>query len=140
MERQYMLPKIICGFAGIGKSTAAKNIPGVVDLESTPFEKDWNRYVKVAKHMLDSGFVVLLSCHLELRDELQKQGVPYAVAMPQYDDKEEYLRRFKERGNTHDFIALFEKNWEKYLQTLPNETVMFVKWHLSELLTPPTNN
>jgi len=34
--------RIICGFAGIGKSTLAKNKAGFVDLESTPFEKDWD--------------------------------------------------------------------------------------------------
>ena len=46
-----MKGKIICGFAGIGKSTMAKNNRGVVDLESTPFEKDFDRYLMVAKQM-----------------------------------------------------------------------------------------
>ena len=44
---------IICGYAGIGKSHLAKNFPGVIDLESTPFEKDWDRYLKCAMHYID---------------------------------------------------------------------------------------
>lgn len=34
---------IICGYAGVGKSTLAKEVDGIMDLESTPFEKDWER-------------------------------------------------------------------------------------------------
>ena len=37
---------IICGYAGIGKSYLAHNYPNIIDLESTPFEKDWDRYKK----------------------------------------------------------------------------------------------
>lgn len=75
--------KIICGFAGIGKSTLARNRAGVVDLESTPFEKDWKRYVKVASHMAKNGYTVLLSCHKELREELHAQGIEYTLALPE---------------------------------------------------------
>ena len=39
---------IICGYAGIGKSYLGHNAVGVIDLESTPFEKDWERYAKCA--------------------------------------------------------------------------------------------
>ena len=81
---------IICGFAGTGKSTAAKKIPGVVDLESTPFQKDWETYVRVAKHMSDNGYIVLLSCHQELRNELQNQGIDYVVVVPDKSHKDLY--------------------------------------------------
>ena len=37
---------IICGYAGIRKSYLAHNYPNIIDLESTPFEKDWDRYKK----------------------------------------------------------------------------------------------
>ena len=61
---------IFCGYAGVGKSTAAKKFSGVVDLESTPFQRDWVTYARVAKHMSDQGYIVLVSCHNELREEL----------------------------------------------------------------------
>lgn len=41
---------IISGFAGIGKSHLARN-GKIVDLESTPFNKQWELYANVAIHM-----------------------------------------------------------------------------------------
>ena len=69
------MAKIICGFAGTGKSNIARNNVGFVDLESTPFEKDWNRYVKVAEYLSNNGYTVLLSCHKELREELRSKSI-----------------------------------------------------------------
>ena len=56
---------IICGFPGTGKSMMAK-FSQWIDLESTPFERDWERYAKVAKHMSDNGYTVMVSTHEEL--------------------------------------------------------------------------
>lgn len=67
---------IICGYAGIGKSYLAKHFPGIIDLESTPFEKDWDRYLKCAMHYSSQGFIVLVSCHKEIR-QLIVDNVPY---------------------------------------------------------------
>lgn len=52
---------IICGFAGVGKSAAAKKLLGVVDLESTPFQRDWETYARVAKHMSELYCISFLS-------------------------------------------------------------------------------
>lgn len=112
---------IICGYAGTGKSTAAKKIPGVIDLESTPFQKDWKTYVRVAKHMSDQGYIVLVSCHRELRDELTSQEIPYIVVVPDKCHKEEYRKRYKERGNTPEFIKVQMDNWEKWVATEGSE-------------------
>lgn len=107
--------KIVCGFAGIGKSTAAKNNVGVVDLESTPFNKNWKIYADVAVHMANNGYTVLLSMHKDLRDELNKRAVHYLVAIPPINNKDEYLKRYESRGNTAEFIELLRKNWFDWL-------------------------
>jgi len=109
---------IICGYAGIGKSTAAKNMPGVVDLESTPFKKNWEMYVDVAQHMNKNGYHVLLSCHKELRDELIKRKQPFFVAVPSIQHKESYRQRYIDRGNDEAFINLQIDNWEKWLKEI----------------------
>ena len=113
--------RIICGFAGIGKSTLAKNKAGFVDLESTPFEKDWDRYVKVAMHMSSDGYIVLMSCHVELREKLHAKNARYLLAIPSKDKKEEYIQRYKNRKNTKDFIRLLSDNWNGFLSVLPHE-------------------
>ncbi len=125
---------IICGFAGIGKTRASHTIPNVVDLESTPFEKDWGRYIKVAKHMLDSGYIVLLSAHKELREELQKQNIEYIFALPFRKSKEEYVKRYVGRGNSKEFIDLLYKNWDNFTNILPNENSIFITSFLSDAL------
>ena len=111
------MSRVICGFAGIGKSTAAKNMAGVVDLESTPFNKDWARYADVAVHMANNGYIVLTSTHKELRDALKVRG-NYVVAVPPASKREEYLNRYLERGNTEDFIELLGKNWTTWIEEI----------------------
>jgi adenylate kinase family enzyme len=106
---------IICGFAGTGKSTAAKKISGVIDLESTPFQKDWDTYARVAKHMSDQGYYVLLSCHKELREKLHELGYDYIVVYPEKNQKNIYRQRYVERGNTPEFIAMQMSHWDDWV-------------------------
>jgi shikimate kinase len=128
--------KVICGFAGIGKSTLARKYKNVVDLESTPFEKDWKRYAKVARHMAQNGYTVLLSCHKEIREELHSG---YYLAIPGALDRIEYINRYKERGNDVAFVTLLNQNWEKFLERLPHESeYILVKDNLETTLK--TNN
>lgn len=107
---------IICGYAGIGKSYLAHNFPNIIDLESTPFEKDWDRYFKCAKHYSKQGFLVLLSCHKEIRERVVEE-LPYGeriTIFPCINDKELFRKRYEQRGNTEEFIKLQMNNWEKW--------------------------
>ena len=106
---------IICGFAGTGKSTAAKNITGVIDLESTPFQKDWDTYARVAMHMDKQGYIVLLSCHRELREKLHELGTKYYVVYPEKNQQDIYRKRYEERGNTPEFIAMQMSHWDEWV-------------------------
>ena len=118
---------IVCGFASIGKSTLCKERPMWIDLESTPFEKDWDRYVKVAMHMDKQGYNVMLSCHAELRKRLHENGARYFVLMPLANLKEEYLNRYKKRGNDPAFIESLEKNWDAFTESLEWEYPVYLK-------------
>lgn len=123
---------IICGFAGIGKSYLAKNQLGVVDLESTPFNKDWDTYARVAIHMANNGYTVLLSCHKELRDKLKEKKINYLVAIPDKSQKDEYVQRYRDRGNSDDFINMMYDNFEKFVTDIEqSENVLHVPSFLS---------
>lgn len=107
---------IICGYAGIGKSFLAKHYPMVMDLESTPFEKDWDRYFKCAMHYSDQGYIVLLSCHEAIREKV-RWGITFQdrlTIFPCVEDKEIFRSRFIDRGNTPEFVENQMKNWEKW--------------------------
>ena len=110
--------KIICGFAGIGKSHLAKNTVGVVDLESTPFNKNWDLYTDVAIHMQKNGYTPLLSCHKELREELKKKNADFIIVIPFFALKQDYLQRYKNRGNTDTFIKMFDEKWENFIEEI----------------------
>ena len=106
---------IICGYAGIGKSYLAHNFPNIIDLESTPFEKDWYRYFKCAKHYSDQGFLVLLSCHKEIRERVLEMHYGDRVTIfPCISDKELFRKRYEQRGNSEGFIKLQMDNWEEW--------------------------
>jgi hypothetical protein len=127
---------IICGYAGIGKSYLGHHIPGVIDLESTPFEKDWDRYVKCAKHYSRQGYLVLVSCHRELRERLcdpingAYPGDRITI-VPAMEDKELYRERYTKRGNTEAFIELQMNNWEKWLNEKDNR-ILNEHWEVME--------
>lgn len=123
---------IICGFPGIGKSFVAKNYHGFVDLESTPFKKNWNLYTDVAIHMNNNGYHVLMSSHKEVRDMLLSKNVGFSVIIPLIEDKETYMKRYKTRGNTEEFIKFLDENYEKFITEIMDDKRLNV-------LTLPTN-
>ena len=112
------MKEIICGFAGIGKSYVAKGKKGFVDLESTPFQKNWDLYADVAVHMAKNGYRVMVSCHKELRGKLKEKGADYRVYVPLKIEKYSYLQRYKDRGDDEQFLKLFEDNFEKFIDEI----------------------
>lgn len=118
---------IICGFPGIGKSSIARTLPGIVDLESTPFNKNWKIYADVIEHMNKNGYTVLVSSHRELREELLNRNVNYFYVKPEKYLKEEYIERYKKRGNNKTFINQIKDNWDNYLKSLKGENVVELK-------------
>ena len=118
---------IICGYAGVGKSYLSEHFPNVMDLESTPFEKDWERYAKCAIHYSKQGRLVLVSCHNELRKILVYEkvfsGLEVMTIVPDVNDKEWYKEKFTQRGNTQEFIDVQMDNWEKWLDESKNRII-----------------
>ena len=108
---------IICGFPGVGKTMVAKQTRWV-DLESTPFEKQWALYANVARHMNAHGYNVMVSTHKELLGQFDQMEIPYTVVIPSPSDKEAYLSRYKMRGNTLEFIENVMNNWELWIDDI----------------------
>lgn len=120
---------IICGFPGTGKTEMARKQPirgsCWVDLESTPFEKNWQLYANVAKHMSENGYNVMTSTHEELLKTFEKMRVKYTVVIPPINDKPNYLKRYLRRGDDKEFIDLIDKNWEKWITSILEKSSIF---------------
>ena len=120
---------IVCGYPGIGKSTVAKDIPNVIDLESSIFYEEDEKtrpenwayfYVKMAIDLALNGNDVFLSCHENVREQLslqyfnlygeERSYVAPLVIIPAIELKKEWENRLLDRY----FISLKNKDKKAY--------------------------
>lgn len=94
---------IVMGYPGIGKSTLAKeNNERIIDLESSYFSKDYEQYVKVACDLESQGYIVFVSSHVEVGEELKRAcksnpNLIVGVCYPVRDIKDEWIKKLKLR-------------------------------------------
>jgi hypothetical protein len=53
-----------------------------------------------------------------VRDALVKKGIPFVLVYPNRDLKDEYIQRYKDRGNNDAFVGLLEKNWDTWMDEM----------------------
>jgi hypothetical protein len=129
--------KVICGFSGVGKSTADQKSKDVFDFESAAFSHRWDaghmgeenaefpvNYVDaICKHMDEHhNATYLLSCHQEVRDELKKRGIDYIIVMPDLTHRSEYIKRWLVRGSPMEFICSMNQRWLSMIQSCERDT------------------
>lgn len=121
--------KIICGFPGVGKSTYVKNNKDVLDSDSSKFDKSEfpDNYIKHIKENIDDGYTILASSHDVVRDALIKEGFNFTLVYPNIECKDEYLKRYKERGSPESFINLLDKNWDNWINQCKSLTNKLIK-------------
>lgn len=107
---------IYVGYQGIGKSSiAGKN--GCIDLESGNFWIDGERpnnwykmYVNIAEHLSIQGYMVFISSHKIVREELANRGIAYCTIAPAPELKDKWIDRLQKRydktGLEKDYKAL----------------------------------
>lgn len=123
---------VICGFSGVGKSTAEQLHKNVEDWESSAFRHTVTVNLKdMKKREFPQNYIdalvedmgkshrktYLLSCHQNVRDELKKRGIPYIIVMPDYYQRNEYIKRWFRRGSDADFICSMNKNWDEMIKS-----------------------
>lgn len=119
---------VICGFSGVGKSTAEQKHKNVVDFESSAYSHFFDtehiigeknpefprNYIDALCELMDEGRenIYLISCHEEVRKELADRGIDYIIVLPTYDQKNEYLKRWLRRGSSIEFVTMMNKRWD----------------------------
>lgn len=100
---------IIIGYPGIGKTSVVKNglSNRIIDFESSLFKvndvkiDNWcSIYCKQAVSMAKQGFIVLISSHKCVREELanyDQDGFTIVTIAPSYSLKDEWIDRLKDR-------------------------------------------
>lgn len=128
---------IICGFSGIGKSTAEQKNRKILDFESSGYSnifengfvvsrnKDFPKnYIDKLEELIknDEAYYYLLSCHEDVRNELKARGLKYIIVLPHMEYKNEYLKRWLKRGSDIDFITQMDKRWEVMINSCVKDT------------------
>lgn len=136
---------IIAGFPGTGKSYAGYQFPNeFIDMESSDYHwiyinaigdkklnPDWpNNYLDkiedAYKNAISTSTILCICCstHSEVLKGLNDRGLKFIAVCPK--DKEETIRRYRERGNTEDFIDSLDKNFDNYRNDVLNSNANMV--------------
>lgn len=132
--------KIVCAFPGCGKTTFFNMMEEKYDsndicIDSDSSEFSWiiddegnkvrnpdfpNNYIKHIKENIGKYKYIFVSSHENVRDALIENNIPFYIVYPNISMKEEYLKRYKKRGNDDAFIKLLTENWENWIDAIVN--------------------
>lgn len=109
---------VVAAFTGVGKSTFAKENPSVADEDSFKFDKTYfpgNLMCAVRNHIVEDR-CSLVSTHEIVRDALNRNDIDFILVYPGMECKDEFIKRYRERGSELKYIDLIERNWESWIQ------------------------
>ncbi len=117
---------IISGFAGIGKTGLLNHTPyyigkKIYDLSSSYFRKNegWEKvYCDIAINLANEYDYVFISTHNMVIDEMLSRGEKFYIVYPKQYCKDEYVKRYIDRGNSKEYITKFIKNWDIFIKML----------------------
>ena len=124
-----MRTKIISAFPGVGKTTYHKNNPDTtLDSDSSSFswivDEHGNKtrnphfpqnYIDHIKQNIGKYKYIFVSSHKEVRDALLDNCIFFYLVYPVNSRKEEFIQRYRDRGNDENFIKLVKTNWENWM-------------------------
>lgn len=139
---------ILSAFPACGKSTSYINQKDISVLDSDSSEFSWvkdengnntnvrnpnfpQNYIDHIKKHIGIVDVIMVSSHEVVRKALHENNLKFFLAYPKIEFKDEWIRRFEERGNDDKFIQFISSNWEKFIRELEDEKCN-VKFKLDE--------
>lgn len=118
--------KVYSAFPGCGKTTYFNTTDkNVLDSDSSKFDKKLfpQNYIKHIETNVgnDSVDKILVSSHKDVRNGLTNRGIPYVLVYPERELKDEYIERYKQRGNNDSFIKLLDNNWDIWMDEMDSQ-------------------
>ena len=137
------MTRIIAGFPGVGKTHAAKVIKGLTihDLDSSSYSKLDNGeknhsfaqdYLQAIKDSFGKVNIIFISTHKEIREALQREGLIYELVYPMEHHKDLYMKRYNTRGDSAQFMAFMEENFDKFVGELQEDSFPLIKKALTK--------
>lgn len=142
---------ILAGFAGIGKTTFCERMEHAIDFGCMPYkygnfqeiieESGNGEEIKARPDLVlnpkwpdnycdaliernknqPEEYIVVPSDYFVLW-QLAQREIPYLLCYSVENAKEEYQRRFLERGNRKDFLEVFIGSWDYWMALLRHDT------------------
>lgn len=126
---------IVIGYQGVGKTYCANKNNECIDLESSLFKVDGSHidgwqvpYCAIAMSLAKSGYVVFVSSHKVVREELAKHapdgGYSVVIVAPHKSLRDEWVKLLRDRHNTSIGTASEAKNlaaWKDAEANFDNE-------------------
>lgn len=120
---------VVAAFSGTGKTEMARQYPEIVDLDSSLYGKTegWvERYVRAIRFHGYNRSPVFVSTHPPVLQALQAAGVPFILAYPDPQLREEYRQRYLQRAGTGGlmqrdegwFARLMMQIWDQCMSDL----------------------
>jgi len=132
--------KVISAFPACGKTYFYKNkqddFEGILDSDSSDFSwvKDEdgknteernpdfpNNYIQHIKENIGKVEIIFVSSHKVVRDALKENDIDYNLIYPRKDQKEDWMRRFINRGNNENFVNFISKNWDSFIDDMDED-------------------
>lgn len=112
--------KLYAAFPGTGKShffEESKDSLNILDSDSSTFDKSEfpQNYIDHIKENIGKADIIMISSHDVVRNALVENDIDFTLIYPHVSLKEEYVQRYKDRGNADAFIELLEANWETWI-------------------------
>lgn len=130
---------IIAGFSGIGKTTLAKKYKNVIDLDASEYVYDetdlldiniekrkgeyrkpnlnWpSNYIEAIKKSLNKYDIVLVWDREDIIEEYIKNEFNFIVCYSSKNDLDNYVKRYKNRGNTDKYIKMKLSQYDKRIK------------------------
>lgn len=132
--------KIICAFAGLGKTFLSKkyynkiidfdlqnfkyiykqkdldNVEKLKGVKNKVLNKNWpDNYIAQLKKIITDENVILVPADKEVRDMLVKNKIDFIFVLPSLESKEKLIARYKQRGNNQNYIQRVVNDLEEWI-------------------------
>lgn len=130
---------IIAGFPGIGKTSLSGKYNNIIDLDETRFvflnltEEDKKQgylrkydedypmnYYNIIMEMTRRYDAVLIG-QSKILDVLNEKSIDYILVYPERHLKQEYLDRYRQRGDSENYLSIMDANWDYYITELDKD-------------------
>lgn len=116
---------IICAsFCGTGKTHLCSSSQRYIEFECWEYQNDDFpiNYVSDIKSQIGRVNYIFISTNPVILKELYKSGIDIILVYPKFELKEEYIKRYKDRGSSDDFIEMLNRNWHDWITELHEQT------------------